>query len=55
MQTPMQTPMQSNFIEITLRHGCSHVPLQHIFRTPFLKNTSGLLLTVKTIKEENHS
>ena len=33
-----------NFIEITLRHGCSSVNLLHIFRTPFLKNTSGWLL-----------
>ena len=34
-----------NFIEITLRHGCSPVNLLHIFRTTFLKNTSeGLLL-----------
>ena len=31
----------SNFIEITLRHGCSPVNLLHIFRTPFLSNTSG--------------
>ena len=30
----------SNFIEITLRHGCSPVNLQHIFRTPFPKNTT---------------
>ena len=29
-----------NFIEITLQHGCSPVNLQHIFRTPFTKNTS---------------
>ena len=36
--------MQSNFIEITLRHGCSPVNLLHIFRTPFPKNTSGGLL-----------
>ena len=36
--------MQSNFIEITLRHGCSPVILLHISRTPFLKNTSGRLL-----------
>ena len=28
----------------TLRHGCSPVSLLHIFRTPFLKNTSGRLL-----------
>ena len=32
-----------NFIEIALRHGCSPVNLLHIFRTPFLKNTSGWL------------
>ena len=32
-----------NFIEITLRHGCSPVNLLHIFRTPFPKNTSGRL------------
>ena len=29
--------LQSNFIEIALRHGCSPVNLQHIFRTPFSK------------------
>ena len=33
-----------NFIEIALRHGCSPVNLLHIFRTPFVKNTSGWLL-----------
>ena len=33
-----------NFIEITLRHGCSLVNFLHIFRTPFLKNTTGWLL-----------
>ena len=36
--------LQSNFIEITLRHGFSPVNLMHIFRTSFLKNTSGWLL-----------
>ena len=36
--------LQSNIIEITLWNGCSHVTLQHIFRTPFLKNASGGLL-----------
>ena len=36
--------LQSNFIKITLRHGCSPVNLQHIFRTAFPKNTSGWLL-----------
>ena len=37
--------LQSNFIEITLRHGCSLANLLHILRTPFLKNTSGQLLS----------
>ena len=32
---------QSNFIEITLRHGCSPVNLLHILRTSFLMNTYG--------------
>ena len=31
--------LQSNFIEITLRHGCPPVNLLHIFRTPFPENT----------------
>ena len=35
--------LQSNFIEIVLRHECSPVNLLHIFRTPFSKNTSGRL------------
>ena len=35
------TKMCSNFIEITLRHGCSLANLLHIFRTPFYKDTSG--------------
>ena len=39
--------MQSSFIEITLRHGCSPVNLLHIFRTPFPKNTSEELLLYK--------
>ena len=33
-----------NFVEIALRHGRSPVNLLYIFRTPFLKNTSGRLL-----------
>ena len=36
--------LQSNFIEITLQHGCPPVNLLHVFRTPFLKNTSVWLL-----------
>ena len=36
--------LQSNFIEITLQHGCSPVNLLHIFLTSFPKNSSGGLL-----------
>ena len=39
----------SNFIEIALRHGCSPVNLLHIFRAPFLKNTSGRLLLIGVV------
>ena len=42
----------SNFIEITLRHGCSPVNLLQISRTPFPKNTSGRLLLLR-FHEEN--
>ena len=38
--------LPSNFIEITLRHGCFLVNLLHIFRTPFKKNASGCLILV---------
>ena len=45
-----RSKQNSNFIEIALRHGCSPVYLLHIFRTPFLKNTSErLLLPVLTL------
>ena len=37
-----------NFMEITLRHGCSPVNSLHIFRTRFLKNTCGRLLLFLT-------
>ena len=37
----------SNFIEIALPHGCSPVHLLHIFRTPFLRSTTGWLLLRK--------
>ena len=36
--------LQNNFIEITLRHGCSPVNLLYIFITPFPQNTSWRLL-----------
>ena len=39
-----QATLQSNFIEITYRHGCSSVNLLHVFKTLFPKNTSGGLL-----------
>ena len=40
-----RTPIQNcDFIEIAVRYGSSPVNLLHIFRTPFLKNTSGGLL-----------
>ena len=43
MQQIYRRTRMNNFIEITLRHGCS-VNLLHIFRTPFPKNTSRWLL-----------
>ena len=50
--------LQGNFIEITLWHGCSPFNLLHIFRTPFYKNTSGVLLlhiiVAKTAKNLGH-
>ena len=36
--------LQSSFIEIALRHGCSPVNLLHLFRTTFPRSTSGWLL-----------
>ena len=45
--------LQSNFIEIILRHGCFPGNLLHIFRTPFRGNTSWrLLLNFKTRNEQ---
>ena len=41
--------LQSNFIEIILRHGCPLVNVLHIFGTPFPKNISrGLLLNINS-------
>ena len=45
--------LQSNFIEITLRHGCSRVNLLHIFRTLFLKNISGRPTCYKNSEKTN--
>ena len=36
--------LQSNFLEIKLRHGFTSGNLLHFFRIPFTKNTSGRLL-----------
>ena len=41
--------LQSNVIEIALRHGFSPVDLLHIFRTPFPRDTSGWLLLKDTV------
>ena len=44
--------LQSNFIEITLRHGCSSVKLLHVSRTPFPRNASGwLFLSLRSSRE----
>ena len=46
-EQPCRSAIWSNYIEITLQHGCSPVNLLQIFRTPFPKNTSeGLLLFI---------
>ena len=50
-QSAISIKLERNFIEIALRHGCSPVNLLHIFRTPFLKNTSGRLLLNTIIGE----
>ena len=42
--TYAEVRFQSNFAEISLRHGCSPANLPHIFRTPILKSTSVRLL-----------
>ena len=34
------------------KHGCSHVNLLHIFRTPFLKNTSGWLFLKEAFEQK---
>ena len=40
-QSVISIKLLCNFIEITLRDGCSPVNLMHIFRTHFPKNTCG--------------
>ena len=48
-QSVISIKSQIKFIEIILWHGCSPVNLQHIFRTPFNKNTYGGLLLLLLI------
>ena len=43
-----------DFNKVTL-HGCSPVNLLHIFRTPFLKNTSGWLLLYNLLCADHRS
>ena len=43
-QNLISIKLQSNFTEITLRHGRSPVNLLHIFRTTFPKSTFGWLI-----------
>ena len=43
-RSAISVKQQKNFVEITLRHGCSPANLLHVFRTTFLKNLSGWLL-----------
>ena len=43
-QSVISKKLQRNFIEITLRHGCSPVNFLHILGTSLSKNTSGWLL-----------
>ena len=56
-RSAISTELESNFIEIALRYGCSPINLLYIFRAPFSKNTSEwlLLLTVdrKLIEPED--
>ena len=43
--------MPSNFIEITLRHGCSPVNLLHIFRTDAAKLSGAVRNLSRNIKK----
>ena len=47
--------LQRNFIETALRYGCFPVNLQHIFRTPFPKTTSGGLLLLFTTNKSTRT
>ena len=47
-QSVISIKLQSNFIEIAVRHGFSPVNLLHIFRTPFPKNCISIKVINKT-------
>ena len=49
-RTGISIKLQSNFIEIALRHGCSPENLLHVFRTTFSRDTSGWLLLIRVCK-----
>ena len=46
-QSVISIKFHCNFIEITLRHGCSPVNLLYIFRTLFPENTVGVYFWMK--------
>ena len=51
-QSVISIKLQSNYIEITLRHWCFPVSLLYILRAPFPKNTSvGLLLNEEDFRK----
>ena len=45
--------LHCNFVELKLWHGCSPLNLQHIFRTPFSKNTptSGICYRCRNLQQ----
>ena len=44
MPSVIAIKLQSNVVELILRHGCSPANLMHILRIPFPKNNFGWLL-----------
>ena len=48
-QSVISIKLQSKFIEIAIRHGCSPVNMLHIFRKPFPRNTPGWLVLTFSI------
>ena len=48
-QSVISIKLQSKFIEIGIRHGCSPVNMLHIFRKPFPRNTPGWLVLTFSI------